>query len=65
MAWHSHVSTVRRSITAIKVVAVVILVEQGYEMLFLGVSLAEHPIIVIAALGALGFPVPSKQPERP
>jgi hypothetical protein len=65
MAWHSRMGTVRRSITAIKVIALLLLVEQGYEMLVLHVALAEHPLLVIAALGALGFPVPSKAPEQP
>lgn len=60
MRWPSHLSTVRRSITAIKFVALLVLAEQGLEVLFLQISLAEHPLIVIAALGALGFPMPSK-----
>ena len=62
VSWHSHLKTVRRSIKAIKVVAVMILVEQALEVAFLHVSLAEHPVVVIAALGALGFPVPTKEP---
>jgi hypothetical protein len=53
--------TVRRSITAGKVFAALVLVEQGAEALLLHVSLAEHPLLVIAALGALGFPIPSKE----
>lgn len=64
LPWHSRMRTVHRSITAIKVVALLVLAEQGLEVAFLGVSLAEHPVIVIAALGALGFPVPSKERER-
>ncbi len=56
--------TIRRSITAIKVAALLILAEQALEVLFLGISLAEHPVIVIAALGALGFPTPGKPPEQ-
>jgi len=60
MEWPSRLSTVRRSLTAIKLVALLVLAEQGLEVMFLGVSLAEHPLIVIAALGALGFPMPSK-----
>jgi hypothetical protein len=65
MTWPTHLRTVRRSITAIKVVAVLVLVEQSLEVLFLGISLAEHPTIAIAALIALGFPVPGKPPEQP
>lgn len=64
MAWHSRVSTVRRSITAIKVIALLVLAEQGLEVMIFRISLAEHPLIVIAALGALGFPVPSRAPEK-
>ena len=51
----------RRSITVGKVVAGLVLIEQVFEVVVLGVSLAEHPVLVVAALGALGFPVPSKE----
>ena len=56
--WPSHLRLIRGSLRAVQVAAFAILVEQGYEMLVLGVSLAEHPLLVAAALGALGFPVP-------
>lgn len=56
--WPPGLRTIRRSIVAFKVAAVAILIEQGLEVLLLGISLAEHPVIVIAALGALGFPIP-------
>ena len=49
---------VRGSLTAAKVAAALVVVEQLAEALFLGVSLAEHPALMIACLGALGFPVP-------
>ncbi len=60
MKWPTNV---RRSLTTIKVVAVLVLLEQGSEVLFHGISLAEHPVIVIVALGALGFPFPSRPDE--
>jgi hypothetical protein len=56
--WPSRLKLIRRSLTAVKLASALVLLEQGLEVLFLGVSLAEHPVIVIAALGALGFPVP-------
>lgn len=55
--------TVRRSIRIGKIAAILVLAEQAYEMVVLGISLAEHPLLVAAALGALGFPVPD--PEAP
>lgn len=58
--WPSLLKQIRGSLTAIKLAAGLVLLEQGLEALFLGVSLAEHPVIVIAALGALGFPVPKE-----
>lgn len=61
MTWSPRSPTVRRSITAAKVFASLILIEQLAEVLIYRVSLAEHPLLVIAALGALGFPVPSKE----
>jgi hypothetical protein len=60
-AWSPRSPTLRRSITAAKLFAGLILVEQVGEVLLFHVSLAEHPLLVIAALGALGFPVPSKE----
>jgi hypothetical protein len=60
--WDSRLKLIRRSLTGVKLAAAAVLLEQGLEVLFLEVSLAEHPLIVIAALGALGFPVP-KDPE--
>lgn len=62
-SWHSHLRPLRRSITAIKVAALLILLEQLAEVLLFHVRLAEHPLLVLAALGALGFPVPSKPPS--
>ena len=60
--WPSNLKPIRRSITAAKAAALLVLLEQVYEMAVLGISLAEHPVIVIAALGALGFPVPKEEP---
>lgn len=59
--WPSRLKLIRRSITVAKAAAVFVLLEQGLEVLFLGISLAEHPAVVIAALGALGFPVPKER----
>jgi hypothetical protein len=58
LMWQRHVPTIRKGLGAAKVAACFVLLEQGYEVAFLGISLAENPVIVIAALGALGFPVP-------
>lgn len=52
---------IRRSLNYLKVAAIVVIAEQVSEVLFLGVSLAEHPVVVLAALGALGFPVPGDE----
>lgn len=57
-------SLVRRSLTVVKIAAFGVLLEQLYEVAVLGVSLAENPIIVIAALGALGFPAPRESHEK-
>lgn len=40
----------------LRLCALVLLAEQGAEVLFAGASLSEHPFLVIAALGALGAP---------
>lgn len=56
--WLSNLRLIRRSFRAVQLAAALILLEQGYEVLVLHVSLAEHPLLVGAALGALGFPVP-------
>lgn len=61
MRWFPRVNAVRHSITLVKGVAVAVLAEQGIEVLIFSVHLAEHPLLVIAALGALGFPVPGKE----
>jgi hypothetical protein len=60
--WQSHLFKIRRSLQAAKVVACLVLLEQTYEVAVLGVSLAQNPLVVIAALGALGFPLPSPSP---
>jgi hypothetical protein len=59
--WPSRLRLIRRSISAAKAAALFVLLEQAYEVAVLGISLAEHPVIVIAALGALGFPVPKDE----
>lgn len=40
-----------------------VLLEQGIEVILFGTSLAEHPALVIAALGALGAPIPQPKKE--
>lgn len=57
-SWRSRIDLIRRSLNAAKAAALVVLLEQTAEMLFMGVSLAEHPGIVLMCLVALGFPVP-------
>ncbi len=59
--WPSNLKLIRRSVSVAKTAALLVLLEQAYEMAVLGISLAEHPVIVIAALGALGFPVPKEE----
>lgn len=54
-------STIRQSLTIVKVVAGLVLLEQACEVLFLGVKLSEQPALAIAALGALAAPVPKKE----
>ena len=41
-----------------------VLLEQGIEVIVFGTSLAEHPALVIAALGALGAPLPQAKKEE-
>lgn len=43
-------------LTLRRAVALLVLVEQGAEALLTGVSLAQNPALVIAALGMLGLP---------
>lgn len=54
----------QRAVNGVKIAAALVLLEQGLEALLLSVSLAEHPLIVIAALGALGFPVKDEPSEQ-
>ena len=61
MSYISRVRLIRRSIKTGKLAAAVVLFEQILEVLFLGISLAEHPAIVIACVGALGFSEPSER----
>lgn len=61
----SQVSVIRKSLGTVKVIAGLVLAEQFAEMVILGVSLAENPVIVIVSLGALGFPVPKEQDKEP
>jgi hypothetical protein len=60
--WRPYIGQIQRTLTLAKVAATLVLLEQAAEFLFMGVSLAEHPVVVITALGALGFPVPKKEP---
>jgi hypothetical protein len=58
VTWPSKWSGYRRSLTLLKVAAAAVLVEQFAEVLVYHLSLAEHPTVIIACLGALGLPVP-------
>jgi len=49
---------------ALRIAGAAVLAEQGLEVLLFGTSLAEHPALVIAALGALGAPVPKKEESK-
>lgn len=58
--WRSRVQGIRRGLSVVKLAALVLLIEQLIEAVLIGVSLAEHPGLVIACLGALGLPMPGK-----
>lgn len=47
----------------LRVVAALVLLEQAYEALVLGLLLGEHPALVIAAIGAFAAPVPVEKPS--
>jgi hypothetical protein len=56
--WRTRLHALLPFIRAAKFAAAVLLVEQLFEVVFLGVSLAHNPTLAIAALGALAAPVP-------
>lgn len=60
VVWRSRVREIRKALQGVKLFAALVILEQIAEALLSGVSLAEHPALVIACLGAFGIPLPGE-----